>query len=436
MEENKKSNLPALSSSHQLIKRTSSFLSIINQIIPSKEWDKWWNDLNDNWKTLIGSHVALMEKGIKFEDIINLTDDIQNQEYWISLGESEGKRCHSATNVYHHYLNESYFLEKHVFDLKKLNDLNFLVIDKNFISKFKPYGYPLDSDYSPLKMMSNIKFIQCMDNSYASLENHLKDFKSLEHLDFQSSDLRNLSFVEDLPNLRFLHVGSTGISDISPLKYLLKLEALALGHNCVLNYEPLKHLTNLKRLDCWGAKIDNDILNTFPYLNHLEFLNLKGMEHMVDSRFSDISPLSKFTSLKELFLSKNQLSHIGPLQNLNLLENLDLSKNQIFDIKAVKNLDKLKKLKLNNNQISEIEPLQNLNMLENLDLSNNKLSDINALKNLNRLEILYLSGNNISDLSPLHNLKNLKVCNFYYNNVQSNNLEYIKTKLPNCKFYG
>lgn len=75
---------------------------------------------------------------------------------------------------------------------------------------------------------------------------------------------------------------------------------------------------------------------------------------------------------------------------------------------ANQKLSSLRELDLSRNQISDITPLTSLTNLTFLDLSDNRISDITPLKSLTNLTLLNLNANQISNITPLTSLTNLK----------------------------
>ena len=117
----------------------------------------------------------------------------------------------------------------------------------------------------------------------------------------------------------------------------------------------------------------------------------------------DLTGLESCTSLKNLWLDRNQISNISPLSGLTSLTWLVLNSNQISDISPLSGLTSLKWLNLDSNQVSDLSPLSGLTSLTELALGNNQISDISPLSGLTNLEYLGLGGNQISDIEPLVN---------------------------------
>ena len=109
-----------------------------------------------------------------------------------------------------------------------------------------------------------------------------------------------------------------------------------------------------------------------------------------NNTISDISRLSEFVSVRELYLSDNRIKNIDSLK-------------QLFNLKT---------LVISSNLIDDITSLKELKNLENLDISNNK-----KLKNL----------------SALYELKTLKLLCINETAVTKGTIKKLKESLPDCE---
>ncbi len=109
-----------------------------------------------------------------------------------------------------------------------------------------------------------------------------------------------------------------------------------------------------------------------------------------NNNISDISRLSEFVSVRELYLSDNRIKNIDSLK-------------QLFNLKT---------LVISSNLIDDITSLKELKNLENLDISNNK-----KLKNL----------------SALYELKTLKLLCINETAVTKGTIKKLKESLPDCE---
>jgi hypothetical protein len=174
---------------------------------------------------------------------------------------------------------------------------------------------------------------------------------------------------------------------------------------------------NLKlAVEAWLG-VSNPSANNMRNLTYLsvvnyDIYNLTGLEYA--------------TNLKELYLSKNQISSLSPLSGLTNLKILDLYSNQIDDISPLSELTNLQNLCLYENQINNVSPLAELTNLNYLYLSHNRISDISSLVGLTQLFYLDLQNN------PL----NQQAYDIYIPQIESNGTyvsynEYVSAAVPN-----
>ncbi len=150
-----------------------------------------------------------------------------------------------------------------------------------------------------------------------------------------------------------------------------------------------------------------------------ELVDLVWMKNLNLSKnqISEIKNLDALTALTELDLSYNEISQTKGLDALTALTELDLSGNRISEIKKLGPLTALTGLNLSYNQISEIKNLDALTALTGLDLSFNQISEIKNLNTLSALTELYLSENKVSEIKNLDALTALTKLDLSFNQI-------------------
>ena len=162
-------------------------------------------------------------------------------------------------------------------------------------------------------------------------------------------------------------------------------------------------------------------------------------EKVIDVSFSgknitNIDPLVKLTSVKNVSLIDNQIKNLGPLASLKNLGSLQLQGNKIATLKPLSDLTTLKRLNLSRNQIKNIAPVASLINLEWLNLISNNVTDLSALAKMTELRWLGLNYNSITDLKPLRGLKQLKALMVKGNpHLDDSEVEELEEELPSCK---
>ncbi len=127
-----------------------------------------------------------------------------------------------------------------------------------------------------------------------------------------------------------------------------------------------------------------------------------GLTGLVPTRqISDIGILDGIQYLVSLDAGGNAISDLSPLSRQSTLYHLGLWDNKITSLTALSGLEQLTYLDVANNSISDIEPLVSMSSLTYLSLHDNRISNTGALAGLSNLAALYLQNNNISDISPL-----------------------------------
>lgn len=103
------------------------------------------------------------------------------------------------------------------------------------------------------------------------------------------------------------------------------------------------------------------------------------------------------------------------------------------DLVNIGKLTNLTSLNLASNQISDITPLAQLTNLTRLYLWWNQITDITPLAQLTNLTDLGLGHNQIADIAPLAKLTNLTLLDFNDNPISEQDIEDLRSKLPNCE---
>ena len=171
-----------------------------------------------------------------------------------------------------------------------------------------------------------------------------------------------------------------------------------------LMYKKIQHLdglekfTQLKKLDLSGNNISD--LTPLKGLTSLEILTLD------ENKISDIQSLSSLTNLKALRLCSASIRDWSPLNKLQL-RSLYLESCNIKDLKPLESLfehlnNNLVRLSLSDNLITDIAPLRKLTNLKNIDLCDNQITDISPLQALSNPATVDLSSNQITDFSSIN----------------------------------
>ena len=257
-------------------------------------------------------------------------------------------------------------------------------------------------DLRVLAGMTNLKTLGLNDCRYGVKHAEaLSSLTALEYLSIVDSKIESAELLEPLVNMRVLDLRANKIPDISPLTDMTELESLHLHNNLISNIEPVTELKHLKHL--WiGA---NDIIDITPLedLKELERLSV-----FLCGNLSDIKPLLRCTSLKELDIRSTKVTDTETIGKMQQLEVLQISGTKISDLQFAAGLTKLRELELSSLKIKEITPLFGLSKLEKLDLSNTQVRSIDGIAKLGNLHELRLSSTDVESIDELTKMKQLQ----------------------------
>ncbi|AKA68125.1 leucine-rich repeat domain-containing protein [Clostridium scatologenes] len=318
-------------------------------------------------------------------------------------------------------------------------------------------GKPLKNEY---KLHFNIKSSYVITFKSNNLEKVIRnsinkpigdiyksDVENITSLDVSSSNIDDITGIENLTNLQILNLSQNHLSHVSVLRYLPYLRDLDLSQNEISDINELRGLNNLYYLNLNNNEISD--ISELKYFTYLHMLLLNANEIV------DIEPLQGLTNLQQLSLKNNRISSIIALRGLTNLNLLYLGQNKILDYSPTRayynkilnkdfdlidctddnvvifkdrNLEKAVRSEINKPSgdiyksdverivslkpyaegIQDISGIENLINLQFLDLSQSKINDISELKNLSKLQTLLLNDNEISDIGSLQNLTDLK----------------------------
>ena len=151
-----------------------------------------------------------------------------------------------------------------------------------------------------------------------------------------------------------------------------------------------EYLSDTTSLDLSGQNLDSEDIEPLKKFTNLRYLDLS------DNNITDISCLSELASLRDLYLYNNDIENIEPLARLNNLETLNLSCNNITDIEPLSRLINMKELWLSYNNIVHIDAISEMNDVEVLVLDNNKINNLwlyDIMKGKTQLKELYVNDN-------------------------------------------
>ncbi|KAG6476844.1 hypothetical protein ZIOFF_066092 [Zingiber officinale] len=135
------------------------------------------------------------------------------------------------------------------------------------------------------------------------------------------------------------------------------------------------------------------------------------------NEITSLNGLSKISStLKELYVSKNEINKMEELEHLQLLQILELGSNRLRVMENFQTLTNLQELWLGRNRIRTVN-LCGLKSIRKLSLQSNRLTSMIGFQECIALEELYLSHNGIQKMEGLSTLENLRVLDISSNKL-------------------
>lgn len=244
---------------------------------------------------------------------------------------------------------------------------------------------------------------------------------------------------EDDLNSTILDLTSFQLHDLDSIELPSSLTELDLTANRLSSLDPrIGELSNLKKLSLRQNLINDAAVESLSHWNALS-----GLEELVlrdnqmtkipdasifkkllvfDVSFNEITSLhglSKVSnSLKELYVSKNEVAKMEELDHFLHLQILELGSNSLRVMENIENLTNLQELWLGRNRIKAVN-LCGLKCLKKISLQSNRLTSMTGFEDCVALEELYLSHNGISKIEGLSTLVNLRILDVSSNKLTS-----------------
>ncbi|MBM7606370.1 LPXTG-motif cell wall-anchored protein [Metabacillus crassostreae] len=192
----------------------------------------------------------------------------------------------------------------------------------------------------------------------------VSDMEKLDSIYLYESEVSDLTGLEYAVNLFDFNVSdNTEELDLTPLKNLQNLYSIYITNTSIKDYAIFKDMKNIRSLS-----IDNNNLEDLSFLS-----GMKQLEDLMlmNNNISDITVLSGLTKLAFVNLANNKIEDIRPLLgSKDHMYTLDLSGNPIKDISSLSQFENLFDLYLDQTLITDLTPLLELYSLESVSLYN------------------------------------------------------------------
>jgi internalin A len=256
-------------------------------------------------------------------------------------------------------------------------------------------------DVSPIEQLTNLKILDISENQIEFLPENMENLQKLEELYLYGNKIDDILPLETLTNLSNLALNYNNVKDILPIKNMSKLARFNASNNNIADISVIENLPNLISFAAHINKI-TILPDNFSDLKKLNYLDLSYNEIL------ELPAMAGLDSLKTLYLGHNEISDMTPLDSLENLEVLSVAGNKITKIPILKNLKSLWDLGLEMNEITDLSGLSDNDSfpgLNRLGLSYNKIENAEPLRKREGLGSLYIDNNCIKDLLPLEELK-------------------------------
>ncbi|KAK4774158.1 hypothetical protein SAY87_029177 [Trapa incisa] len=236
-------------------------------------------------------------------------------------------------------------------------------------------------------------------------------------LDLSSFHLHNLDSV-DLPTyLIELDLTANRLTELDPrIGQLSSLKKFSLRQNLIDDaaVEPLSQWEALSDLEELILR-DNKLM-TIPDASIFKKLLIFDVSF---NEITSLNGLSKVSpTVKELYVSKNEVTKMEEISHLVELQILELGSNRLRVMENLENFSKLQELWLGRNRIKQVN-LCSLKCIKKISLQSNRLTSMLGFQECIALEELYLSHNGISKMEGLSTLVNLHVLDVSSNKLKS-----------------
>ncbi|KAK8939066.1 hypothetical protein KSP39_PZI010924 [Platanthera zijinensis] len=187
------------------------------------------------------------------------------------------------------------------------------------------------------------------------------------------------------------------VPDVSIFKDLLLFDV---SFNEISSLNGLSKVSStLKEL--YVSKNEVKKMEELEHLRHLQILELGSNKFRLlfsaNCQFQVMENLESLTNLQELWLGRNRIRAVD-LCGLKCIRKISLQSNRLTSMLGFQECVALEELYLSHNGIAKMEGLSALENLRVLDVSSNKLTAIDDIEKLTRLEDLWLNDNQIVSL--------------------------------------
>ncbi|CAN7030627.1 unnamed protein product [Brassica rapa subsp. trilocularis] len=213
----------------------------------------------------------------------------------------------------------------------------------------------------------------------------------------EDSAVEPLSRWDALSDLEELILRDNKLAEVPDISIFSRLLVFDVSFNEITSLEGLsKASSTLKEL--YVSKNEVYKIMEIEHLHDLQILELGS------NRLRVMVNMESLTKLEELWLGRNRIKVVN-LCGLRCIKKISLQSNQLTSMKGSEDCVALAELYLSHNGISKMEGLSALVNLRVLDVSNNKLTSVDDIQSHTKLEDLWLNDNQIEILEAITEAK-------------------------------
>jgi len=283
------------------------------------------------------------------------------------------------------------------------------------------------ADLAPLTLLSNLKTLKISNTRIASL-NPISNLINLQKLDFSHTSISNLDDLSKLNNLVLLFCDDTPTDSLKLIRFING------NKRCLVVYKSAELMN-------WWGNLSNEWRAVFRLYTRLDAPPTPVQLHSLINQDSitisgknliSLEPLTEFSHLKYLNLSKCGFSNLPNLETFRDLSVLDISDNPVIDLKAIEDNNGLRVLNCSNTAIKNLVPLEKLSHLEELKCSGTRIKDLEPVSKLTNLISLDISNTFVKKTGYLENLNKLRNFVCYNTPISKKSIDEFSKIHPKC----
>lgn len=252
------------------------------------------------------------------------------------------------------------------------------------------------TDLSPIGEFDRVLELEMSYNKVKDFS-FLKGMKKLKRIRIEGGDIGDQQIADMVtyaPQITVVFMGNNNVTDISPLSKLKDLRTLHAAHNKITSFD----FTGQRKINVLDLS-HNQIESVEGIGDQMRLLEVSFR----GNKISDISPLSKHTSIWDLDVNDNKITSIESVGLMNNIIWFQAEGNQIADISPLVKVNSLEAAYLGRNKISALPVFDN-KLVRILHLEGNSISDLTPLVGVDTIQTLVLDKNQVANISPLKDL--------------------------------